>query len=171
MRKGIDVYLFLTGMMLIAELARQEGLFDWLAALAVAHARGSPHRLFALVYAVGILVTVLLVERRHRGRADTRCLRRRAGGGCDAIAVSLRLRLHRQCGELCASDIEPGKSGHLRRSHAALGGVARHSSLLPSIVSIGVTYLALRLTQRRALATGENCARRFRGRGSIMAGG
>jgi len=60
MRKGVDVYLFLTGMMLIAELARLEGLFDWLAAVAVEHARGSPQRLFLLVYTVGTLVTVLL---------------------------------------------------------------------------------------------------------------
>ena len=29
--RGTDVYLFLAGMMLLAELARQEGLFDWLA--------------------------------------------------------------------------------------------------------------------------------------------
>src|ERR1700749_3663932 len=60
MGKGVDVYLFLTGMMLIAELARREGFFDWLAALAVEHARGSPQRLFLLVYGVGTLVTVLL---------------------------------------------------------------------------------------------------------------
>jgi len=60
MRKGVDVYLFLTGMMLIAELARREGLFDWMAALAVGHARGSPQRLFLLVYLVGTVVTVLL---------------------------------------------------------------------------------------------------------------
>ena len=59
-RKGIDVYLFLIGMMLIAELARLEGLFDYLAAVAVEHARGSPQRLFLLVYLVGILVTALL---------------------------------------------------------------------------------------------------------------
>jgi arsenical pump membrane protein len=59
-RKGMDVYLFLIGMMLIAELARLEGLFDYLAAFAVEHARGSPQRLFLLVYLVGILVTVLL---------------------------------------------------------------------------------------------------------------
>src|SRR3984885_10520297 len=59
-RKGLDVYFFLAGMMLIAEVARQEGVFDWLAALAVAQARGSPQRLFALVYAVGTVVTVLL---------------------------------------------------------------------------------------------------------------
>jgi arsenical pump membrane protein len=60
MRKGVDVYLFLIGMMLIAELARLEGLFDYLAAFAVEHARGSPQRLFLLVYLVGCLVTVLL---------------------------------------------------------------------------------------------------------------
>lgn len=58
--KGTDVYLFLTGMMLLAELARREGLFDWLAALAARGARGSARRLFALVYVVGTVVTVFL---------------------------------------------------------------------------------------------------------------
>ena len=58
--KGSDVYLFLTGMMLLAELARIEGVFDWLAAISVARARASRARLFALVYAVGILVTTFL---------------------------------------------------------------------------------------------------------------
>ena len=58
--KGADVYLFLTGMMLLADLARREGVFDWLASLAVHSARGSRARLFLLVYGVGILVTVLL---------------------------------------------------------------------------------------------------------------
>ncbi len=58
--EGTDVYLFLAGMMLLAELARTEGLFDWVAALAVRWARGAPSRLFALVYLVGIVVTALL---------------------------------------------------------------------------------------------------------------
>ncbi len=40
--KGTDVYLFLTGMMLLSELARQEGLFDWLAARAAAGRRARP---------------------------------------------------------------------------------------------------------------------------------
>jgi arsenical pump membrane protein len=57
---GTNVYLFLAGMMLLSELARQERLFDWLAGYAVAHSQGSPRRLFVLLYAVGILVTVLL---------------------------------------------------------------------------------------------------------------
>jgi len=59
-RKGIDVYLFLTGMMILAELARREGLFDWLATLAVQKSRGSAARLFALVYTIGTAVTVFL---------------------------------------------------------------------------------------------------------------
>jgi arsenical pump membrane protein len=58
--KGNDVYLFLAGMMLIAEMARQEGLFAHIAARAVVLARGSARRLFALVFGVGTLVTVLL---------------------------------------------------------------------------------------------------------------
>lgn len=58
--KGTDVYLFLVGMMVLAEVARQEGLFDWLAAYAVRHAEGSPAKLFSLVYGVGIVVTVFL---------------------------------------------------------------------------------------------------------------
>lgn len=58
--KGLDVYLFLAGMMLLSELARKEGLFDWLAAIATSHAHGSPKRLFALIFAVGTVVTAFL---------------------------------------------------------------------------------------------------------------
>jgi arsenical pump membrane protein len=58
--KGVDVYLFLTGMMLLSEIARQEGLFDWLAAVAVKRAKGSASRLFLLVYVVGAIVTTFL---------------------------------------------------------------------------------------------------------------
>jgi arsenical pump membrane protein len=58
--KGLDVYLFLAGMMLLSELARREGLFDFLAAHAVDLAAGSPRRLFALTYAIGTLVTVFM---------------------------------------------------------------------------------------------------------------
>ena len=58
--KGTDVYLFLTGMMLLSEIARQSGLFDWLAALATRRAKGSPTRLFLLIYGVGTLVTIFL---------------------------------------------------------------------------------------------------------------
>jgi arsenical pump membrane protein len=60
MAKGTDVYLFLTGMMLLAETARREGLFDWLAAVATKRAGGSARRLFLLIYGVGAVVTIFL---------------------------------------------------------------------------------------------------------------
>ncbi len=58
--KGADVYLFLIGMMVLAALASREGLFDYLAALAVRQAKGSARRLFLIVYGVGVVVTVFL---------------------------------------------------------------------------------------------------------------
>ena len=58
--KGTDVYLFLAGMMIISELARREGVFDWIATHAVRASKGSPSRLFVLVYAVGTIVTIFL---------------------------------------------------------------------------------------------------------------
>src|SRR5258708_38450416 len=49
--KGMDVYLFLIGMMLLAEVARQESLFEWLAARAVRSARASAMRPCLITYA------------------------------------------------------------------------------------------------------------------------
>ncbi len=60
MAKALDVCLFLIGMMLISELAREQGVFDWLSSVAVRKADGSCSRLFALVYAVGTVVTVFM---------------------------------------------------------------------------------------------------------------
>lgn len=58
--EGLDVYLFLAGMMVLAEIAREEHVFEWAAGIAAGHARGSTQRLFLLIYVVGIIVTALL---------------------------------------------------------------------------------------------------------------
>jgi arsenical pump membrane protein len=58
--KGTDVYFFLAGMMLLSELAREHGVFDWLSSLALHSAKGSYRRLFLLVYAVGTVVTIFM---------------------------------------------------------------------------------------------------------------
>ena len=58
--EGLDVYLFLIGMMLLSELARVHGVFHWLASVAVRRAEGSCLRLFALVYGVGTLTTIFM---------------------------------------------------------------------------------------------------------------
>jgi arsenical pump membrane protein len=144
-RNGLDVYFFLIGMMLLAELARREGLFDWLAAVAVDHARGSPQRLFTLIYIVGVLLTVFLSN--------------------DATAVVLTPAVYataRAAGVeplpyLCAF-IANAASFVLPISNPAnlvvfgtqmpplaswLGQFA-----LPSILSIGATYVALRMCLR-----------------------
>ena len=59
-REGVEVYLFLAGMMLFSEMAREEGVFEWVADSAVRHAGDSPRRLFIWIYFVGVVVTALL---------------------------------------------------------------------------------------------------------------
>ncbi|HTU70905.1 MAG TPA: SLC13 family permease [Candidatus Baltobacteraceae bacterium] len=58
--RGRDVYAFLVGIMALAELARHERLFDWLATRVLDAAGGSQRRLFTLVYLLGAGVTALL---------------------------------------------------------------------------------------------------------------
>jgi arsenical pump membrane protein len=169
--KGADVYFFLTGMMLIAELARHEGLFDWLAGIAASHARGSAKRLFALVYIVGILVTAFLSN--------------------DATAVVLTPAVYaaaRAAGAeplpflyICAF-IANAASFVLPISNPAnlvvfdgrmpplLQWLARFA--LPSLASIGATYFILSWTQRAYLnqATQENPHVPPLGRGGAVVG-
>ncbi len=58
--KALDVCLFLIGMMLLSELAREHGVFDWLSSIAIRRAKGSCLKLFALVYGIGTIVTILM---------------------------------------------------------------------------------------------------------------
>ncbi|BBC03330.1 arsenical pump membrane protein [Bradyrhizobium elkanii] len=151
--KGLDVYLFLIGMMLAAELARSEGLFDYLAAMAVEHARGSPQRLFLLIYAVGILVTALLsndataIVLTPAVYAATRA----AGAkplpylfACAFIAnaASFVLPISNPANLVVFGERMPHLFEWLRQF------------ALPSLAAIVVTFVVLRLTQRRALAEG-----------------
>lgn len=148
--KGIDVYLFLIGMMLLAEVARQEGLFDWLAALAVRHARSSARRLFLIIYSVGTIVTVFLSN--------------------DATAVVLTPAVYSAA---TAARVEPlpylficafianaasfvlpiSNPANLVIFGAHMPPLAQwlYQFTLPSIASILITYLLLRFTQRAAM--------------------
>ena len=148
--RGTDVYLFLIGMMLLAEVARQEGLFDWLAALAIRYARGSARRLFLIVYIVGTIVTVFLSN--------------------DATAVVLTPAVYAAA---TAARVEPlpylficafianAASFVLPISNPAnlvifgthMPPLAKwlYQFTLPSIASILITYLVLRFTQRAAI--------------------
>ncbi len=57
---GLGVYQFLAGMLVLSELARVTGVFDWVAAALLPRAAGSGARVFAGVYLVGVAVTALL---------------------------------------------------------------------------------------------------------------
>ena len=148
--KGTDVYFFLVGMMLLAEVARQEGLFDWLAAWAVRHSQGSAKRLFLIVYVVGTIVTVLLSN--------------------DATAVVLTPAVY---AATRAAKLEPLPylfiCAFIANAASFVLPISNPANLvvfgkqmppladwlrifaLPSVVAVVATYLALRLTQRRAL--------------------
>lgn len=58
--KAADVCFFLMGMMLLSESTREQGVFDWLSSIAVRGADGSCSKLFTLVYAVGMIVTIFM---------------------------------------------------------------------------------------------------------------
>ena len=58
--EGLNVYLFLIGMMLLSELGRRHGVFDWLSSVAIRGSKGSCSRLFLLIYSIGTLVTIFM---------------------------------------------------------------------------------------------------------------
>lgn len=59
-RDGLEVYAFLLGMLALAELARVQGVFDWITGVLIDRARGNSARLFAWLFAIAIAVTALL---------------------------------------------------------------------------------------------------------------
>ncbi|KRR22391.1 arsenic transporter [Bradyrhizobium retamae] len=148
--KGMDVYFFLIGMMLLAELARKEGLFDWLAAQAVRWSNGSAKRLFLIVYVVGMAVTVLLSN--------------------DATAVVLTPAVY---AATRAAKVEPPPylfvCAFIANAASFVLPISNPANLvvfgaqmpplsewlryfaLPSVAAIVATYITLRLTQRRSL--------------------
>lgn len=154
--KGTDVYFFLTGMMLLAELARHEGVFDWIADAAVRHAGKSSERLFLLVYLTGTVVTALLSN--------------------DATAVVLtpavlaavrRARVEPKPFLLACALVANAASFLLPISNPANLVVYGHRLpalgqwlrifLVPSIVCIAITYFCLRVRSRNSLAMEAHC--------------
>ena len=149
--KGTDVYLFLFGMMILAEIAREEGLFDWLAALATRQAKGSARRLFLLTYGVGALVTIFLSN-----DATAVVLTPAVAAAVNTAKAKEPLPYLLICGFIAnaASFVLPISNP------ANLVIYGKHmppllqwlpAYLLPSALSIVATYLVLRWTQRGAL--------------------
>lgn len=153
--EGLDVYLFLTGMMLLSELARDHGVFDWMSNIAVRRARGSSMHLFTLIYAVGAIVTifmsndatavvltpaVLTAVKRARAKPMPYLL------ACAFIANA-------------ASFVLPiSNPANLVVFQSAMPPLIQWLAMftLPSIASILITYMLLRWSSRRHLAAACN---------------
>jgi len=150
--KGTDVYLFLIGMMLLSETARTEGLFDWLAAHAARRAKGSAGRLFLLIYGVGTVVTIFLSN-----DATAVVLTPAVAAAVKAAKAEKPLPYLLTCAFIAnaASFVLPISNPAnlvIYASHTPplLQWLPRY--LLPSLLSIAVTYIVLRWTQRGALS-------------------
>jgi len=149
--KGTDVYLFLFGMMLLAEIAREEGLFDWLAAIATSHAKGSARRLFLLTYGVGTIVTIFLSN-----DATAVVLTPAVAAAVKTAKTEQPLPYLLICAFIAnaASFVLPiSNPANLVIYGSHMPPLLRWlpAYLLPSALSIIATYLALRWTQRNAL--------------------
>jgi arsenical pump membrane protein len=151
--EGSDVYLFLIGMMLLSELAREHGVFDWLSSAALNGAHGSRARLFTLVYGVGALVTIFMSN-----DATAVVL-------TPAILAAIRkakvapLPYLFACAMIAnaASFVLPiSNPANLVVFHASMPPLGRWliSFGLPSILSIAATYLVLRFVFRKEFAGG-----------------
>lgn len=146
--RGHDVYLFLAGMMLMAELARRTGLFDVVAAWAVRLARGSTRRLFCWVYGVGALVTIAMSN-----DATAVVLTPAVLAAVRAARVTHPLPHLYACAFIAnaASFVLPiSNPANLVVFGPAMPGLSEWLSvfLLPSIVAILVTFLTLFWHQR-----------------------
>lgn len=150
--QGRDVYLFLIGMMLIAEMARITGLFDWIAAHAVGWAKGSASRLFCIVYAVGIVVTTFM------SNDATAVVLTPA-----VLAAARAAKLERPLPHLFACALIANAASFVLPVSNPANLVVYASRmpalldwfklfLLPSAIAIGVTFAALYWTQRADLS-------------------
>jgi arsenical pump membrane protein len=148
--KGSDVYFFLIGMMLLSALARDNGVFDWVASESIQIARGHCSRLFMLIYGFGTLVTI--------------CMSNDATAVVLTPAVLVAVRRSKvqplpflfACAMIAnaASFVLPiSNPANLVVFHTGVPPLGRWlgSFLLPSLISIAVTFLVLRWYFRKEL--------------------
>jgi arsenical pump membrane protein len=146
-RKGTDVYWFLIGMMLLAELAREEGLF---AAFAARTARGSAAGLFALVYLVGIVVTVFLSNDATAVVLTPAVYAAAKRAGANPLPYLFVCAFIANAASFVLPISNPANLVVYGAHMPSLGIWLRHFAIA-SLCSIVATYLALWLTQRSQL--------------------
>lgn len=152
--EGGDVYLFLVGMMLLSEVAREHGLFDWVATGAVRAAGGAPARLLALVYAAGVAVTTFLSNDATAVVLTPAVFAVARKARADPLPLLLACALVANAASFVLPISNPANlvlyGGHMPPLGPWIAAFA-----LPSLVAIIVTWLVLRIATRRRLS--GNC--------------
>jgi arsenical pump membrane protein len=148
--EGADVYFFLAGMMLLSELAKVHGVFDWLADGAVKLAAGSPKRLFTLLYGVGTLVTIFM------SNDATAVVLTPAVAAALKRAKTEPMPFLLACAMIAnaASFVLPiSNPANLVVFHTAMPPLRMWLAMfaIPSVISILITFLTLRWLSRRDL--------------------
>lgn len=148
--KGADVYFFLFGMMVLSEVGRREGLFDWVAVLAVNHAKGSPKRLFLLVYLVGVVVTTFLSNDAAAVVLTPAVFAAAKKAGTKPLPLLFVCAFIANAASFVLPISNPANLV-LYGNHTPALGLWMARFIVPSVLSIAATFFMLRWSQRHDL--------------------
>lgn len=152
--EGLDVYLFLAGMMLLSELGKAYGVFDWLANVAVKWADRSERRLFFLIYAVGTVVTIFMSNDATAVVLTPAVLSAVKRAKAEPLPYLLSCALIANAASFVLPISNPA---NLVVFHSAMPSLMEWLRMfaLSSILAIVITYLLLRWISRKQLM--ESC--------------
>ena len=148
--EGADVYLFLTGMMLLSELAREHGVFEWVSSAAVRGARGSSVRLFTLVYGIGTVVTIFMSNDATAVVLTPAILTAVRKARVEPLPHLFACALIANAASFVLPISNPANLVVFHQGMPPLGRWLA-SFALPSVLSIAATYLVMRFVFRKDL--------------------
>jgi arsenical pump membrane protein len=154
--EGSDVYLFLIGMMLLSELAREQGVFDWVASVAVRGAKGSCSRLFLLVYGVGTLVTIFMSNDATAVVLTPAILTAVRKAKVSPLPYLFVCALIANAASFVLPISNPANLVVFHTGMPPLGTWLSDFGV-PSLLSIGVTFLVMRFVFRKELRNSIEC--------------
>ena len=171
--EGLDVYLFLIGMMLVSELASVNGVFDWLSSVAVRGAQRSCARLFTLIYGIGTIVTILMSNDATAVVLTPAILTAVRKAKVEPLPYLFACALVANAASFVLPISNPA---NLVVFHTGMPPLGRWLLFygVPSILSIAATYAVMRLVFRKDLSAaieGEVAAEALRGEGKLVLAG
>jgi arsenical pump membrane protein len=154
--EGSDVYLFLSGMMLLSELAREHGVFEWLSSIAVRSADGACSRLFTLVYGIGVLVTIFMSNDATAVVLTPAILTAVRKAKVEPLPYLFACALIANAASFVLPISNPA---NLVVFHSGMPGLGQWllSFGVPAVLSISATYVVLRFVFKKELRAAIEC--------------